>query len=103
MATSSGRYPVIIVAGKLRIRAGRRQEFLDLSLPAMIAARRAPGCIDFVVAADPVEADRVNIHEAWESEEALLAFREGGPSANIASLIETATVTRHAVASSGPA
>jgi hypothetical protein len=31
------------------------------------------------VAADPIEPDRVNIYEEWESEEALLTFRGAGP------------------------
>jgi quinol monooxygenase YgiN len=94
---------MIIVSGELRVRPGSRQEFLALSSDAMVQARQAPGCLDFVIAADPIEDDRVNIYEAWETEAALLAFRGRGPSEGIASLIEVAKVARHVVASTGPA
>jgi uncharacterized protein YndB with AHSA1/START domain len=32
---------------------------------AVVEARRAAGCRDFVVAADPIEPDRVNVYEEW--------------------------------------
>jgi quinol monooxygenase YgiN len=34
-------------------------------------ARTERGCLDYVVAADPVEPDRVNIFERWESQQHL--------------------------------
>ena len=55
------------------------------------------------MAADPIEADRVNVYEEWESEEALLAFRGAGPDEGLTSSIVRADVARHVVASSGPA
>jgi quinol monooxygenase YgiN len=54
-------------------------EFLSASLEAVTLARRTRGCRDFVVAADPIEPDRVNVYEEWESEEALLAARGDRP------------------------
>jgi quinol monooxygenase YgiN len=65
-------------------------------------ARRSSGCHDFVVAADPIEADRVNVYEEWESEEALMAFRGEGPGQDFSSKIVRAQVARHMVSSSGP-
>ena len=62
----------------------------------------ARGCRDFVVAADPIEPDRVNVYEEWESEEALLTFRGAGPDEGLTSSIVRADVARHVVASSGP-
>ena len=38
-------------------------------------ARTQPGCLDFIIAADPIEAGRVNLLERWESEEHLATFR----------------------------
>jgi len=35
---------------------------------------------DFVVSADPLEPDRVNVYEQWESDAELEAFRGEGPS-----------------------
>jgi quinol monooxygenase YgiN len=94
---------MIIVSGKIYVRPGARPGFVQSSAEAVALARRAPGCRDFVVAADPLEPDRVNVYEEWESEEALLAFRGAGPDPGVASSIVRAEVSRHVVASSGPA
>lgn len=93
---------MIIVSGKIYVRPGARAEFLKASLDAVALARHARGCRDFVVAADPIESDRVNVYEAWDSEEALLAFRGAGPDEDLTSSIVRAEVARHVVASSGP-
>lgn len=93
---------MIIVAGKIYVRPGTRPEFLSSSLEAVTQARRTHGCRDFVVAADPIEPDRVHVYEEWESEEALLAFRGSGPGEDLSSKIVRASVSRHVVSSSGP-
>jgi quinol monooxygenase YgiN len=97
------REAMIIVSGKIYVRPGARQGFLQSSAEAVAQARRFAGCRDFVVAADPLEPDRVNVYEEWESEEALLAFRGDGPDANLGASIVRAEVFRHVVASTGPA
>lgn len=94
---------MMIVSGKVYLRSGTREEFLATSRGAIIAARGAPGCRDFVVAADPLEADRVNVYEEWDSEADLLAFRGDGPGQSLTSVIVDASVYRHEIASSGPA
>jgi quinol monooxygenase YgiN len=93
---------MIIVSGKIYVCPGARHEFLASSLEAVVQARRSPGCRDFVVGADPLEPDRVNVYEEWESEEALLTFRGDGPGEDLSSKIVRADVARHVVASSGP-
>jgi quinol monooxygenase YgiN len=94
---------MIIVSGKLYVRPGARPAFVQSSTEAVVLARRTPGCRDFVVAADPLDPDRINVYEEWESEEALLAFRGAGPEPDVSSNIVRAEVSRHVVASSGPA
>ncbi len=94
---------MIIVSGRMQAAPGQRESLLALSREAMIAARATRGCTAFVVAADPIEADRVNVYEEWESEDALLAFRADGPSADLRGLIVGAEVRRHRIAESGPA
>ena len=43
-------------------------------------ARLAPGCLDFVQAADPLDPERITIYERWESDADLDRFRaSGGP------------------------
>jgi quinol monooxygenase YgiN len=94
---------MIIVSGRIYVRLGTRQDFLTSSLEAVAQARRSLGCRDFVMAADPIEPDRVNVYEEWESEEALLIFRGDGPDQDLSSSIVRADVSRHVVSSSGPA
>lgn len=94
---------MIIVSGRIHTKPARRDEFVASSREAVAAARQAPGCIDFVVAADPLEADRVNVYEQWESEEQLEAFRGEGPGDDLSADIVSAHVARHHVSSSGPA
>ena len=94
---------MLIVSGRIYVRPGTRQAFLMSSLAAIVQARSTRGCRDFVVAADPIEPDRVNVYEAWESEEALVIFRGAGPEQDLSSSIVRADVSRHVVLSSGPA
>ena len=94
---------MIIVSGRIYVRPGTRQDFLARSAATVVQARRADGCLDFVVAGDPVESDRVNVYEEWESEESLLRFRGDGPGEDLSSSIVRAKVARHTVACSGPA
>lgn len=94
---------MIIVSGRIYVRPGAREDFLARSAAAVLQARRTDGCLDFIVAADTIEPDRVNLYEAWESEDALLRFRGDGPGEDLSSSIVRAKVARHIVASSGPA
>jgi len=72
-------------------------------MESVAQARSAPGCLDFVVAADPIEADRVNVYEEWESEGELEAFRGEGPGPDLSADILSAEVSSHHVSSTGPA
>ena len=93
---------MIIVAGRIYVRPERRQNFLAASLKSVVQARSTAGCLDFVVAADPIDPGRVNIYEAWDSEAALAAFRGEGPSSDLTSEILRADVQRYRVMSSVP-
>jgi quinol monooxygenase YgiN len=46
---------MLIVSGSIYVRPGTREAFLTRSGEAVAQARRAWGCRDFVVAADPIE------------------------------------------------
>ena len=94
---------MIIVSGTIRTTPGQRQRFLDASLKAMTMARAAQGCMAFIVAADPIVDDLVNVYEQWESEAAMLAFRGDGPSDEMGSMIAHTDVQRHQVSATGPA
>lgn len=94
---------MIIVSGKIFVAPGQRDAFLRSSHPAIVQARSAPGCRDFVVSADPLEENRVNVYEEWESTEELEAFRGSGPDDGLSNAIVGADVAQHVIASSGPA
>lgn len=94
---------MIVVSGRIFVIPGTREAFLKESREAMVAARGARGCRDFVVAADPIDADRINVYEEWESAADLEAFRGEGPGSALTANIVRAEVSRHHVASSGPA
>ena len=94
---------MLIVSGRLYLKAGAMKEFLASSKEAVALARSARGCRDFVVSPDPIEPDRVNVYEEWESEKALLDFRGSGPDNDMWSAIVRAEVFRHVISSSGPA
>jgi quinol monooxygenase YgiN len=71
---------LIIIAGELHVAPADRDRYLAAVAEVTRQARDAPGCLDFVQAADPLAEGRINIFERWESDEDLLAFRNsGGP------------------------
>jgi quinol monooxygenase YgiN len=70
---------VIIVAGSIRVDPEARDAYLDGCREVVAAAREAPGCLDFALSPDLLEADRINVFERWESASALEAFRGSGP------------------------
>lgn len=85
---------MIIVSGKLLVSDGKRDDFLAASREAMVLARKTPGCRDFVVAADPIDPNRVNIYEEWDSQEQLDTFRGSGPDSEMNKLIVGAEVNQ---------
>ena len=89
---------MIIVSGKIYVAEKDRKIFVDSSLASIEAARIARGCRDFVVVPDPLESDRVNVYEEWETKEDLMAFRGSGPSADLSELITKAEVAEYHVA-----
>jgi quinol monooxygenase YgiN len=94
---------MLIISGRLYLKAGAMEQFLASSKEAVALARSARGCRDFVVASDPLEPDRINVDEEWESETALLEFRGSGPDSGMLSAIARAEVFRHTISSTGRA
>ncbi|TFV82769.1 antibiotic biosynthesis monooxygenase family protein [Blastococcus sp. CT_GayMR16] len=69
---------MIIVAGSLRLEPADRDRYLAAVADVARQAREADGCLDFVQAADPIDPERINIFERWESDAALERFRTSG-------------------------
>lgn len=70
---------MIIVSGFLTVDPAVRDAYVDGCRPVVQAARDAAGCLDFHISADPLEPDRVNVYERWESTNSVEAFRASGP------------------------
>jgi len=62
---------MVIVQGTFRVAPDDRDAFLAQSVANMVASRAEPGCIEYVMAADPLESDRVVLSERWASMEDL--------------------------------
>ena len=62
---------MVIVQGSFRVAPGDRDAFLAQSVAGMVASRAEQGCVEYVMAADPVDADRVVLSERWASMEDL--------------------------------
>jgi quinol monooxygenase YgiN len=90
---------MIIVSGWLRVEANDRAGYLASCLPVIEAARSAPGCIDFHLCADPIEPERINVFEQWESAAAVDTFRGSGPDPGQQGSIVDAHVEQHEIAS----
>ncbi|MBA3279110.1 MAG: antibiotic biosynthesis monooxygenase [Geodermatophilaceae bacterium] len=60
---------MLIITAKMYVDPARRAEFLAGSAEELRQARAEPGCVDFIVAPDPVEPGRVNLFEQWATAE----------------------------------
>ena len=67
---------MLIIAGFATVDAGQRDAYVVAHRDLVKRGRRAPGCLDVAISADPLDAQRVNTFERWESQDALDAWRE---------------------------
>ena len=93
---------MIIVAGPVYVDAAERGAYLDGCREVITAARATDGCLDFHLSADPIEAERINVFERWETVQAVERFRGAGPSPEQAATIRDAAVIQFEIASSTP-
>lgn len=88
---------LIIVSGALFVAEDNRAEYLAGCLDVIMQARAAPGCLDFVLSADPIEPDRINVYERWESDAQLEQFRGAGPDTGQQAQIRDAQVSKYRI------
>jgi quinol monooxygenase YgiN len=93
---------MIIVSGWLQVQPKQRQAYLDSCRPSIEAARRAPGCMAFYLAGDPLELDRINVFEQWQTTSDVEEFRHDGPDTELQIAIVAASVDQHEIASTTP-
>jgi quinol monooxygenase YgiN len=61
------RMAIVIVQGVFSINPDDRDRFVDASIESMCSSREEEGCLEYVIAADPVDPERVVLSERWES------------------------------------
>jgi quinol monooxygenase YgiN len=61
---------MLIVAGAFEVDPAERDAFLAGRLDAMRTTRTEPGCLEYVMSADPVDATRVMLFERWQDQAA---------------------------------
>jgi quinol monooxygenase YgiN len=57
----------VIVQGTFSVDPGERDRFVETSMSAMRSSRQEEGCLEYVMAADPLDPGRVVLSERWES------------------------------------
>ena len=91
---------MIIVSGAIYVDEADRDAYVHDCRGVVVAARESEGCLDFHIAPDPIEPDRINVYEQWTSVEAVEAFRGSGPSSEQTAAVRDARVFQHEIASS---
>lgn len=94
--------PKVIVAGWLEVDPEKRDEYVRRHEDLVQRARRAPGCIDLAISADPIRPGRVNNFEFWESEDDLNAWRSvANPPKEVTPILRV-DMQKHVIHESGP-
>jgi quinol monooxygenase YgiN len=57
----------VIVQGVFVLEPAERDRFIEASIAGMSSSRAEIGCLEYVYAADPIDAGRVVLSERWES------------------------------------
>jgi quinol monooxygenase YgiN len=94
--------PKIIVAGWCTVDRKKRDEVVASMNDLVLRARRAPGCLDLSIAADPVDPSRINTFEFWRSEKDWRAWRAVAKGPRAVARMRRIKVQKHVVQSSGP-
>jgi hypothetical protein len=81
VTTSYSGEPVILVGGWIDLSLQDRDKYIELSLERMEVAQRSPGCLYYVVVADPTNPERARVFEHFVNaaafDEHLADVREG--------------------------
>ncbi len=98
----AARSTMLIVSGKLYVDHRTRDELVAAHQEMVARARKQPGCLDLVIGADPLEPDRINLFEHWESEQHLADWRKIANPPELEFDRKRANVQKHQISSSAP-
>lgn len=65
------RMAIVIVQGVFSVDPDERDRFVETGVEAMRSSRQEEGCLEYVLAADPLDPERAVLSERWESMEHL--------------------------------
>jgi quinol monooxygenase YgiN len=68
---------MVIVQGVFSVNPNDREQFLQGSIEGMRSSRQEEGCLEYVMAGDPLDPGRVVLSERWESMEHLQQHLQG--------------------------
>lgn len=88
---------MIIIAGQLYVDTADRDRYVADCVAVVQQARSAPGCLDFAITGDPIEPERINVYERWDSDAQLEKFRGSGPDAEQTAQIRDAQVRKYRI------
>ena len=88
---------MIIIAGWLQVDRVDRDRYVADCITVVRQARTSPGCLDFVITADPVEPDRIHVYECCESDAQLERFRGAGPDSEQTARLRDAQVRKYRI------
>jgi quinol monooxygenase YgiN len=58
---------IVIVQGVFSLEPRERDRFVEASIEGMRLSREEDGCLEYVMAADPLDRERAILSERWES------------------------------------
>ena len=93
---------MLIIAGKLYVAPEHRDEYVASFVDFLRRARTSAGCLDIIIAADPLEPDRVNNFERWESDEHLRTFQAAANPPDSLPEVLGEDMALYEISSSGP-
>ena len=93
---------MVIIAGKVYVATDQRDAYVTGFQEFIKNERNEPGCLDVVVAADPIEDNRVNLFELWDSQEHMDAFRRIAKSPALTTEILEDHTMKYEISASGP-
>ena len=96
----------VILQGVFSLDPKERDRFVESRVEAMRASRREAGCLEYVIAADPVDPERAVLSERWESmehlEQHLARPHDAAPGVDPAPTPRGVEITVYEVATSRP-
>jgi quinol monooxygenase YgiN len=96
----------VILQGAFLFDPEERDRFVEVRIEAMRSSRQEDGCLEYVIAADPLDPERVVLSERWESSDHLqnhLAHqRNPTPGVDTGPVPRNVEITVFEVASSRP-